>query len=392
MTRDRRLTMGFTAFVLLGMPYAALGVAWPSIASDFGRALGDLGFVLVTTTVGYVGATLANGWMTHRLGTGRVMPIASGLIAIGITGFTIAPSLPALLAAGFCLGIGGGAVDAGINAYVAMNGSTRAMGWLHAVFGLGSTIGPLLATVLIAAGASWRIAFAVLAAAQAAITLGFVSIRSQWPEETPRTQAPPRLPRQFWPVMAFALIAFALYTGVEVAAGEWSYSLFTEGRGLEVTVAGYLVTGFWAALTVGRIAMGIAGDRITLRHLLVGSLVGTASASALLWWSPAPWVGAVGLILTGLFLAPIFPALVLVTSRILGRAYAPWAIGYQIAAAGVGAAAIPGIVGALVGGRGIGIAGPVIAVGASFLLVAGVSMLAMAHRQSPIDTRTPHTA
>jgi fucose permease len=392
MHRDRRLVVGFLGFLLLGMPYAALGVAWPSIADDLGRSLGDLGFLLVGTTVGYVSATLANGWMTHRFGTGLVLPLASGLAAASIAAFAAAPSLPVLVGVAAVLGMAGGAVDAGMNSYVAVHGSARVMGWLHAVFGFGSALGPLITTVLLSTGASWRTAFWVLAAAQAAVAVGFVPIRATWPQKVVRSQPAPHLPRRFLPVMLAALATFALYTGVEVAAGEWSFSLFTEGRDIGLETAGYLVTGYWVALTVGRIALGLAGDRVTLRGLLTVSLVGTAVGSAVLWWSPVTWVGASGLLITGFFLAPIFPVLMLITADVLGAEYAPWAVGYQIAAAGMGAAVIPGVVGALVGSRGIVIAGPVIAVTAFLLLVAGSVVLRAAAGARAIDTATPSTA
>jgi fucose permease len=392
MFRDRRLVVGFLGFVLLGMPYAALGVAWPSVADDIGRSLGDLGFILVGTTVGYVTATLANGWLTHHYGTGLVLPLAGGIATASLAAFALAPSITVLVGAAVFLGTAGGALDAGMNAYVAVHGTTRVMGWLHALFGVGSTLGPLLTTELIDAGASWRVAFWTLAAVQAAVTVAFIPLRRTWPQHTARSEPAPRLPRHLWPVMAVALAAFALYTGAEVAAGEWSFSLFTEGRGIDLRAAGYLVTGYWAALTVGRIAMGIFGDRISHRTLLLGALVGATAGTLVLWWSPTPLVGALGLLATGFFLAPVFPVLVLVTSEILGAAYAPWAVGYQIAAAGVGAAVIPGLVGALVGAQGIDVAAPVIAVAALLLLAAGAGVLGAARRRPVRDIDTPASA
>jgi fucose permease len=373
---------GFLGFLLLGMPYAALGVAWPSMAADLERPLGDLGIVLVATTAGYVSATLANGYVTHRFGTGRVLPIASALATAAIAVWAAAGSLLVLVAAAIALGTAGGAVDAGVNAYVAVQGGTRSMGWLHATFGLGSALGPLIATVLLGGGASWRVTFWVLAVAQLGVTFTFAATRRTWPHGDHRVEEPPRLPRRLWPVLGVGLVAFGLYTGVEVAAGEWSYSLFTEGRGIGIRSAGYLVTGYWAAVTVGRVAMGLAGDRVTRRTLLLASLTGTMMGAVLLWWSPAAWVGAVGLLVMGLYLAPVFPVLVLITADVMGPAYAPRAVGYQIAAAGVGAAAIPGLIGALVGAEGIEVTGPLIAGASVALLGAGAAVIRLAIRRA----------
>lgn len=389
MLHDRRLLTGFLGFILLGMPYAALGVAWPSIAAELDRPLGDLGIVLVAGTVGYVSATMANGFITHRFGTGRVLPIASALATLSLGGWAGAASLPMLAAGAVTLGLAGGAVDAGVNAFTAVHGSTRSMGWLHAMFGFGSALGPLITTVLLGAGASWRVAFWVLAVAQLGVTVAFAATRRKWPDPSGQTAALPRLPRRLWPILGAGLATFAFLTGVEVGAGEWSYSLFTEGRGIDIGAAGYLVTGYWAALTLGRVALGVAGDRVTHRLVVIGALGGTTAGAVLLWWAPVAWVGAGGLLIMGLFLAPIFPVLVLMTSEAVGAAHAPRAVGYQIAAAGLGSAAIPGLIGARVGTAGIGAVGPVIAGSAAILLLAGIGVVQLAARSSnggPIRT------
>ena len=49
---------------------------------------------------------------------------------------------------------------------------------------------------------------------------------------------------------------FVLYTAFEVAAAQWAFTLFTEGRGLSEVVAGLAVTGFYAALTAARLLLG----------------------------------------------------------------------------------------------------------------------------------------
>jgi fucose permease len=121
--------------------------------------------------------------------------------------------------------------------------------------------------------------------------------------------------------------------------------------------------------------MGLAGDRVTRPALLLASVTGTMMGAVLLWWSPAAWVGAVGLLIMGLYLAPVFPVLVLITADAMGPAHAPRVVGYQIAAAGVGAAAIPGLIGALVGAGGIEVTGPLIAGTSVALLVAGAAVI-----------------
>src|SRR5262245_44054195 len=65
---------------------------------------------------------------------------------------------------------------------------------------------------------------------------------------------------------------FLVYTGVEAMAGQWAYSLFTEGRGMAPALAGMAVSGYWGSLTLGRVASG-AASRIPAARLLRGALV-----------------------------------------------------------------------------------------------------------------------
>ncbi len=242
------------------------------------------------------------------------------------------------------------------------------MGFLHASFGVGATLGPLLMTVFLSADTSWRWGYWTLAVAQAAITVSFWRRRHQWivvePEE-PDSGVPGRLR----PGMIAGLAAFFLYTAIEVGAGQWLFSLLSEGRGYTTAAAGLVVTGYWATLTAGRVTLGIIGDRLGHATMLRLALAGTTVGLAVVWWDPAAGMGAAGSLLLGFSLSPIFPLLVQDTPRRLGARYAPRAIGYQLAAATVGAAVIPGGLGLLVSGLGLEVVAPVLLLSA-ILMVA----------------------
>ena len=54
------------AFVVLGLPDAAHGAAWPSMRSEFHRPLADLGFFLIAQGVGYLTVALGAGRLAAR--------------------------------------------------------------------------------------------------------------------------------------------------------------------------------------------------------------------------------------------------------------------------------------------------------------------------------------
>jgi fucose permease len=97
-----------------------------------------------------------------------------------------------------------------------------------------------------------------------------------------------------------------------------------------------------------------------------------AVGAALLWWSPLPVVGGIGLVVLGLGLAAVYPTLMSLTPRRVGEGRASRAIGYQVAAAVAGFAVLPAAFGVLAERDGLELLGPV--------LLAGVGVVAALHR------------
>ena len=65
------LALCFVLFVVLGLPDGVVGTVWPTLRSDLGLAVGDLGWLVAARTVGFVAATVVSGHVTRRWGTSR---------------------------------------------------------------------------------------------------------------------------------------------------------------------------------------------------------------------------------------------------------------------------------------------------------------------------------
>jgi fucose permease len=356
-------------FVLLGMPMAAMGVAWPSAADDLGRTLADLGFITFVYGAGYTVSTLASGELTRRFSTGPLLVSASLAAAASLAVFALSSTWNPFLVAGFMLGLAGGLLDAGVNAYVAVHRGARSMGVIHTGFGIGSTLGPLLVTFLIAVGWSWRSAFGALAVAELVVAVAFVATVSAIESNERESGRRPSLGNNGL-LLALSLAVFFLYAGVAAGTGAWAYSLLTEGRGISIGVAGVAVAAYWGGVTAGRVSLGVFGNRIEPNRVLTMSGIGTVASLVLLWIAPTPWLGIVGLVASGLSHGFVFPLEVLLTPQRFGAAFTPWAVGYEIAAANVGVALVSGTIGLLVGGWGISIVAPALVVLALLLWAA----------------------
>lgn len=372
--------LAFAGFVMLGMPEGAVGVAWPSIRADLGRPLSQLGLLLVLYTGGYLVASAAAGAVNSRLGTGRMLAAASAVATGALVTYAAAPVFAVLGAAAIAAGTAGALVDAGTNSWAALTHGTRVMNLLHASFGLGATLGPLLMTALITLAGSWRAGYGVLAAAQAVLTAAYWRSRRRWSPDSDAGATGASKPALAHPlVLAVSLATFFVYTGLEVTAGQWSFSLFTEERGMAAGAAGVWVAAYWAALTLGRVTAGVIGDRIGPETLISAGSGAAVAGAAVLWWDPAG-LGPAGLVLIGFSLAPVFPELVVLTPRRLGSGYAPWAIGYQLAAASLGAGALPGAMGLVVAGFGVAALGPYLVATAALLVALTIWLRTVSDR------------
>lgn len=350
--RGRMIVIGlaFLGFISLGLPDGLLGVAWPSMAITLDQPIGALGTIAPFFTAGFLVASIFSGRLLARLGVGRLLAVSCLLTAIALLGFAVAPWAGVLLMA-VLLGAGGGAIDAGLNAYAAVRFSPRVIQWLHACYGIGATAGPALMTVLLAAQRPWQLGYLLVAAGQMVLALCFVVNRRRMEADDARQAAEPHPPSvglraaMRRPLVWLSILVFVLYTGFEVAVGQWSYTLLTLGRGVAPEVAGQWVALFWASLTVGRILAGLFGQRITPTTQLWAGAIGAALGAVLIGLNLGSAATIAGLMLAGLSLAPIFPALIATTAERVGRSYAPDTVGLQVAGANVGAAAIPWLIG-----------------------------------------------
>jgi len=158
------------------------------------------------------------------------------------------------------------------------------------------------------------------------------------------------------PVVVGAALLF-VYVGIELGAGQWSFTRLTADGAVTDTIAGLAVFLYWAALAGGRVALAIFGDRVRPARLFDLS-VGGALASAVAYWVLPPAVAAlVALPAIGASLSVFVPLLLYLTPRRVGRAAAPRAIGYQVAAGMIGGAVLPAGIGVLMQANGVGALG-----------------------------------
>jgi fucose permease len=372
--------VAFVAFVSLGLPDGVLGLAWPTLRETFAVPVSWLPVLIAAGTCGYLVSSFSSGLLVRGLGVGKLLLMSGLLVVAASAAYAAAPAFTLLIVAGFVSGLGGGAVDAGINAYAAHHFSPRVVNWLHAFYGVGASLGTMQMTAVLSSGHSWRLGYAVNACALAVMCVCFLLTLKLWdtPTESHETvaDAPGTLPPPpgtvatlSRPVVMLSVLLFFLYTGTEVAAGQWTYSLFTMQRRIPDAPAGAAVSAYWVSLTIGRILFGVVAAHLPPIAIVRGAMLLAPAAALLVWRGPSPVWNFVGLAAMGFCFAPMFPLLISMTPGRVGADAGHQAIGFQISAACLGAAGVPGVAGILAKRFGLEAVGPVLVVACVLLLV-----------------------
>jgi len=348
-------------YAMLGLADGATGTAWPSIRDAFNRTDSSFGLIFVALSGGYMVAGIASGHIADRIGTVSTIIVGVLVSTVGLGLLAVSATWWMVLAGFAGLGLGNGLGDASGNTWVALNFGPRHMGMLHAAYGVGASIGPVMMSVFIIVFDWWRGSFAIIGVIQLIVVVLLFRKRSYTTRHSAaaeneflasRVAAPRRV--------TIELVAwFALYVGAEVSAGQWAFTLLSEGRGYDHGLATALAAGYWIGMTAGRFGMAAFGNRIDPERLLWEVSLIAVVASALLWADPFE-VGGFAIPVIGLAFSVMFPLAVGRTPHYLGSERTSRVIGYQFAGSSIGAITLPALIGVLADTHGVGVAPPVI--------------------------------
>jgi MFS family permease len=349
------LVVIYLGFISLGLPDGTLGVAWPRMHGDLSLPVGLAGVLLLVGTVLSGASSMASGAIIRRFTTGPVVLVSCLSTGGGLLLLARADGVWWLVAAAVPLGIGAGAVDVGLNGYVARHYGGRHMSWLHACWGIGATAGPLIVTASLGWAGGWRTGYLVLGGVQVLLALLFACSLALWRAVPERSaigeqsvgESEERAPTATANSEAGWLSAtiFALYVAVEMTTGLWASTFLVVSRGLAPETAGLCATAYYGAITVGRILSGFVVEQIGNRKMVtIGVLVALGGTSGLALAEQA-WSAAASLVAIGLGFAPVYPCMMHEVPRRFSPHAALTVIGRQSAASYAGAAVLPAATG-----------------------------------------------
>lgn len=357
----RPILLAYAAFVLVGLNAGVGGVLLLAQIRDYSVDRATIGLTFFTTSAGFVLAGSTAGGLIHRFGFRIALTIGAGGYVLAGLYVATRPPLVAFIVVQVVAGYAIGVLESVLNAYLAaLPNATTLLNRLHAFFGVGALLGPVLATWILGF-ASWPVVWLVLAVACVPLVAGFLIAYPRPPADAAAPAASGEgsggllaaTLRQRAVLLGAALLA--VYVGLELGMGNWGFSYLVQARGQSELLAGYSVSGYWLGLTLGRFLMSPLASRFdaTAAGLMVTCLVGVTVATTLTWLLPGAAAASTGLVLLGFFLGPIFPTAMAVAPQLAAARLVPTAIGVMNAGSVVGGSALPWLAGVIAQSAGV---------------------------------------
>lgn len=350
------LALIYIAFISLGLPDSLLGSGWPVMHTDLNVPIFYMGIVSMVISGGTIISSLLSDRLTRKFGTRIVTVISVFLTAFALFGFSLSNQFWMLIVFAIPYGLGGGAIDAALNNYVALHYTSKHMSWLHCFWGVGTIISPFIMSYALT-NSTWNDGYRIVAFIQLGISLLLLVTLPVWKSDRQNGEDSAKsiglidaLKIKGVPSL---LIGFFAYCAAEATAMNWASTYMVEVKGITADRAAQFASLFYIGLTAGRFLSGFIMNKLGDRKMIVlGTCILFCGIILLLIPADSPIVSLIGFIFIGLGCAPIYPCIIHSTPDNFGKEHSGAIIGIQMASAYVGSTFIPplfGLLGSLIG-------------------------------------------
>ncbi|KAH7129145.1 major facilitator superfamily domain-containing protein [Dactylonectria macrodidyma] len=306
----------------------AAGALIPYMEDYYGIGYGVVSLIFIGQALGFVFAAVVLDSLRAKLGRAKLSSLSQGIMAVAFIPHMIGAPFAVIVVAFFFVGFGLAVNVAMGNIFCGeLQNSTFVLGILHSSYGLGGTVGPLIATAFVTVAHSPWARYYILTCGISVISVG-LSLWSFWgfeKEQNFDVQAQEASTREnFFLAMIKALklrmvvltsIFIFAYQGAEVSISGWVTSFLISARGGDPASVGYVSAGFWAGITLGRLLLSAPAQRVGEKKVVYGFIFGAVTFQLLVWLVPNIIGNAVAVSIVGVLLGPIYPCAVSVSIR-----------------------------------------------------------------------------
>ncbi len=337
------LAVIYIGFVSLGVPDSLFGAAWPAVYRAFGLPVSYSSFFTFTMTSCTLTSSFFSAKLINRFGVGKIAAVSTAMTGLALLLASFAHSFWVLVAIAVPLGFGAGAIDAGLNNYVALHYKARQMNFLHCFYGIGISLTPYLLSFALRGG-TWQDGYRAVSYVQLGISAIMIAALPLWAKASKREgalsgEAPVTLTiKQTVSIkgVPIMLAIFFFECALESTCVAWGTTYLAENRGLSADFAAGMTTFYFIGLALARFISGLISGKVSSKKLLIIGQVVLFLAATLMILPLKTEFAVAGLFLAGFGIGPLYPNLMHLTPRIFGVAPSQSIMGLQMSAASFG--------------------------------------------------------
>ena len=344
----------YICFIGLGLPDSLFGGAWPAIYSELNLPKDYASFVTVIISIGTALSSYFSARLINKLGTKIVTVLSSAIIALSLLGFSLANNMWFLCLCSIPAGLGAGAIDAGLNNYIALNYNAFSMNLLHCFYGVGVALSPYLLSLTLSLNNDWRLGYRIVFYIQLAITIlallslplwNKVNAKNNIEEKKGKTLNFKQLCKT--PGVVIGWVVYFTTTALEFTCGTWSCTYLVETMQITEAIGAKIFLFFYVGMTIGRFLSGVVSSKLNYTQILTVGYA-TVGLGILILFLPLslPYKGF-ALFLIGFGNGPTYPNLTYQTPKFFGEEVSMSMVGSQMLMATLGILIMPPIFGFL---------------------------------------------
>ena len=348
------LILIYLAFVGLGLPDSLFGTAWPAIYTEWGLPFSMGSIFTIIMTCGTITSSLSSSHVIAKYGTGKVTAVSTAMTAVALIGFSLSGHFLFLCLLAIPLGLGAGAIDTGLNNYVALHYSSSQMSLLHCFYGIGITISPYIMSRLLATSAGWRGGYRGAFFIQLGIAIILFATLPLWKkvagkeeqaEESVKVLSLRELAKI--PGVKNMWLLFLASCSIESVTNNWGSTFLVEFKGMAADQAAKVMIFYFVGFTLGRLLSGILATKLSCWKIIRMGMMVMAAAMILLLLPLPGFTVILALFLIGMGNSPLFPNFTYLTPQNFGADISQSVIGSQMAASNTGFLVAPLLCGLL---------------------------------------------
>ncbi|OJJ32053.1 hypothetical protein ASPWEDRAFT_44076 [Aspergillus wentii DTO 134E9] len=370
---------------MIGLNDAGTGVLIPYLQPAYNVNLLPVSFVYLVNFAGWLTASFANIHVCSRLGTGGTLVIGAIIQTFGYALMFWKPPFPLYMVAFYFTGMGVALQDAQSNTFaITVKNPHRWLAVLHALYGVGTILAPLIANTIAGRTPYWHYYYLVtfcLGLINVSLLLftfrkGLFRPNFSNAKETANSELKATLTNKtVWIINFF----FLLYVGAEVTAGGWLVQFIISIRHGEPGKVGYIASGFWTGFTLGRILLADITHKFGERRMIFVYIALAIAMQLMFWFIPNIIANAVTVCFLGFFIGPFYPVGLYVLTKVIPKELHIGALGFTASLGQAGSAAFPFLTGAVASKAGVQVLQPILVA-----LLAGIAVLwTLVPRQRP---------